>query len=208
MKTFSKKQLFVIVVTVSTLVLFVFLYSISSFNEKLVSLDLIQTDLALLATNTPLPYQQKQMESLLPIRLKIPEIKVDVAIEHVGLLPIGAMDTPKDRDNVAWFSPGTRPGENGSAVIAGHSGYKSGEAAFDNLNKLRKGDRLYVEDALGKYVSFVVRESRVYDSEAYAPEVFMSDDGMHLNLVTCVGAWDKSKKSYTQRLVVFTDIIQ
>jgi len=32
------------------------------------------------------------------------------------------MDLPKERANVAWFNLGPRPGENDSAVIAGHYG--------------------------------------------------------------------------------------
>ncbi|MEX0919084.1 MAG: class F sortase [Candidatus Paceibacterota bacterium] len=165
--------------------------------------------MALLTANTAESYQQEQVKSELPARLKIPSINVDAAIEYKSLTPEGAMDVPKGPDDIAWFDLGPRPGENGSAVIAGHRGWKNGRVAvFDNLDKLRKGDKIYVEDISGKSVSFVVRESRIYDSEAYVPEVFASNDGIHLNLVTCVGVWDKSKKSSSQRLVVFTDIIQ
>src|SRR6185295_11855712 len=46
----------------------------------------------------------------LPLRLKIPSIKVDAAIEYVGIASDGNMDAPKGPDNVAWFEPGTRPG--------------------------------------------------------------------------------------------------
>ncbi|MEX0877459.1 MAG: class F sortase [Candidatus Spechtbacterales bacterium] len=208
MKTFLRKQLFLIIVAGFVFGLFGFLYSAGSFNQKSVSLNSIQSDTELLAVNTTTPDQQEQTNSQPPVRLKIPSINVDAAIEHVGITPEGAMDVPKARDNVAWFSLGTSPGENGSAVIAGHRGYKVGGAAFDDLNKLRKGDKLHVENTLGESVSFVVRESRVYDAGAYAPEVFTSDNGIHLNLVTCVGVWDESRKIYTERLVIFTDRIE
>ncbi len=143
----------------------------------------------------------------LPVRLKIPSINIDASVEYVGLTPDGAMDVPKERANVAWFDPGTRPGEIGSAVIAGHYGWKEGKASvFDNLYKLRKGDKIYVEDDKGAVISFVVRESRRYDPDADASDVFSSNDGKsHLNLVTCEGVWDEVSKSYSKRLVVFTD---
>ena len=146
-------------------------------------------------------------ESGLPVRLKIPSIKVDAAIGRVGLTPDGAMDVPKNPDEVAWFEPGKRPGENGSAVIAGHYGWKNGKAAaFDDLSQLRKGDKAYVEDDKGATISFVVRESRNYDPKADASDVFGSNDGKpHLNLITCEGAWNEAEKSYSNRLVVFTD---
>ncbi|MDP2650578.1 MAG: class F sortase [bacterium] len=150
--------------------------------------------------------QQEQVSSGLPIRLKIPKLNVDSAVEYVGLTPDGVMDVPKERANVAWFNLGPPPGENGSAVLAGHYGWKNGKASvFDNLYKLRKGDKLYIENDKGEIISFVVRESRRYDPEADATEVFGSSDGKaHLNLVTCE-AWDEVSKTYSKRLVVFTD---
>ncbi|MDO8495583.1 MAG: class F sortase [bacterium] len=142
-----------------------------------------------------------------PVRLKIPKIGVDSVVEYVGLTSNGAMDVPKSRDNVAWFEIGQSPGENGSAVIAGHYGLENRKtSAFDNLHKLRQGDRLYIEDDKGVVISFVVRESRRYDPKADASAVFGSSDGKsHLNLVTCEGDWNDVSESYTKRLVVFTD---
>lgn len=144
----------------------------------------------------------------LPIRLKIPSINVNSIVEYVGLTSDGAMDVPKKQGNVAWFKPGQRPGEKGSAVIAGHYGLlKNGTASvFDNLYKLKPGDKIYVEDDKGASVSFVVRESRSFDPKADASGVFgSSDDKAHLNLVTCEGIWNKISKSYSRRFVVFTD---
>lgn len=166
----------------------------------------IQYGLALLNSAIDAPRQEQAVFGL-PVRLKIPSINVDTYIEYVGLTPDGAMGVPKDPSNVVWFNLGPRPGENGSAVIAGHYGWKNNiPAAFDNLNKLNKGDKLYIEDDKGATISFVVRESRMYDSKADASDVFNSDDGKpHLNLITCEGAWDKSSKNYSDRLVVFAD---
>lgn len=45
----------------------------------------------------------------LPSRLKIPKIRLNTVIEHTGLTPKGAMDTPKKLENVAWFALGPRP---------------------------------------------------------------------------------------------------
>jgi len=165
-----------------------------------------QNGLSPLATNTitalPAPRVGK------PARLKIPGISVDSAVEYVGLTADGAMDVPKDPDNVAWLELGRRPGENGSAVIAGHYGtWKNGKGSvFDNLHKLSEGDKLSIEDDKGTVISFAVRESRKYDPEADASDVFSSDDGRsHLNLITCEGVWNEDLQSYSSRLVVFAD---
>lgn len=150
---------------------------------------------------------KEEKPSGLPMRLKIPRIDVDSAIEHVGLTPDGAMDIPKSPLNVGWFQIGAPPGENGSAVIAGHYGWKNGRvAAFDSLYALRTGDKIYVEDDRGFITIFAVRESRRYDPNADASTVFGSDDGApHLNLITCEGVWNADQKSYSGRLVVFSD---
>lgn len=151
--------------------------------------------------------KQEQVRSGLPIQLKIPRIRVGATFESVGVTPQGAMGVPKGPAGVAWFSLGARPGEVGSAVVSGHYGWKNGiPAVFDNLYKLRPGDKLYVEDEKGVVTTFVVRELRRFGEHADASEVFTSRDGKaHLNLVTCEGVWNKSAKSYSKRLVVFTD---
>lgn len=158
------------------------------------------------AGNTPVLPQQAQTAGL-PTRLKIPRINVDADFVYVGLTPDGTMDSPKEPLDVAWFKSGPRPGEIGSAVIAGHFGWKEGKkAVFDNLQELRKGDKLQVEDEKGRVITFVVRELRRYGEHDDASEVFGSSDGKaHLNLVTCQGVWNKKQKSYSERLVVFTD---
>ncbi|MDP2665319.1 MAG: class F sortase [bacterium] len=149
----------------------------------------------------------EQAPSGFPVRLKISAIQVDAAIEHVGLAPDGAMDTPKGPSDAAWFDGGPRPGEKGSAVIAGHFGWKENiPAVFDNLSTLRKGDKIYVENDKGEITTFVVRESRLFGEQGNAAEVFSSSDSKaHLNLITCEGVWNKNTKSYSERLVVFTD---
>lgn len=144
----------------------------------------------------------------LPLQLSIPKINVDAAVVAVGITKDGAMEAPSGGRNVGWYKFGVHPGDNGSAVIAGHYGpWKNGEGSvFDNLSKLKKGDKLYVEDEKGVTITFVVRELRIYGPKDDASDVFSSSDGKaHLNLITCGGVWNKIKKSYPDRLVVFTD---
>lgn len=158
---------------------------------------------------TDVPVSNIVLESIgLPVRLKIPKINVDAATEYVGLKASGEMDTPKGPLAVAWFQISSRPGEIGSAVIAGHYGiWKSGqETIFNNLNKLQSGDKINVLDDKGVSNSFNVRESRSFDPSVDASSVFVSRDAKsHLNLITCEGTWDTVSKSHSKWLVVFSD---
>ena len=146
----------------------------------------------------------------LPARLKIPKLNINAAIQYIGLTSSGALGVPGGRafrSDVGWYKSGPRPGENGTAVIDGHSGRNPGPATvFDNLQKLQKGDTLLVQDAKGKTLTFVVQEGRIYSPNANAPEVFSSSTGTHLNLITCI--WNPSAKAFTKRFVVFADLQQ
>jgi len=141
-----------------------------------------------------------------PVRLTIPKIHIDAAIEYVGLTTNEEMDVPKNTDNVGWFALGPRPGEKGSAVLAGHKNSANGKAGvFADLDKLKVGDKLYITDNKGGTTAFVVSASRTYHP-GYADDVFNRDDAAHINLITCDGWWDEIKRSYSERLVVFADI--
>lgn len=181
---FKKKSLIIIFVVFVLFVVFYF-----SFKSP------IQNNLALLAENN------------IPVRIKIPSININAPIESVGFTIDGAVDTPKGPINAAWFNQWPRPGEKGSSIITGHSGWKNGiPAVFDNLYKLQKGDKIYIEDQKGTIVAFIVREIKKYKPTEDAVDVFESSDGLaHLNLITCTGIWDSLQKSRSDRLVVFSD---
>lgn len=156
-------------------------------------------------------FSEKETEYLmaygLPVRLRIPNINIDARVEHVSFAQNQAMDTPKNTDNVAWFMLGPKPGEVGSAVMDGHYGWKNGKpVVFDALYTLQVGDRVFVVSDIGVTSSFIVREVKTYDQNADTHDIFYSSDGKsHLNLITCNGAWNKNSKTYSKRLVVFTD---
>lgn len=186
-------------------VLFVIFYFISK--------SPIQNNLAFLAENNIVVSEQEQVNLSMnkinaPVRIKIPSIGVDALIESVGFTIDGvAVDVPKGPTNAAWFDRWPLPGEKGSSIITGHSGWKNGvPAVFDTLYKVQKGDKIYIEDGKGTIITFVVRGSQKYDPNADALDVFYSNDGRsHLNLITCTGIWNKIWKSHSDRLVVFSD---
>lgn len=149
----------------------------------------------------------KPVSQGIPVRLTIPAIKVDAAVEQVGLTAEGAVDVPSSPRTVGWYNLGPRPGAEGSAVIDGHFGWKDGlPSVFDNLHELKTGDTLSSVDDQGLTTTFVVRKLQTYNQQDIVPEVFTSTDGQaHLNLITCQGVWNRLKQTYAQRLVVFAD---
>lgn len=209
----SLKQALFVVGIIGLVISSVTILHLPTFNSRERSASLVREDAnknqfdANLAATLRSAVFGEQTKRGLPTRLKIPKINVDAVVEYVGLTPEGTMDAPKNPVNVAWLDLVARPGEVGSAVIAGHEGWKNGiPAVFDDLNKLKEEDEISVEDENGITTTFVVREIRIYKEGGDPSDVFASNDGKaHLNLITCAGDWDKVKKGYPERLVVFTD---
>ncbi|MDP3988771.1 MAG: sortase [bacterium] len=145
----------------------------------------------------------------LPVRLKIPTIGVDSAIEDALITPDGRMDVPYGSVNVAWFSLGPKPGHKGSAVIGGHFGISNGvKFVFYDLDKLTVGDRIYILDDDDNTLAFQVRRIELFERNADATAVFTSNDGLaHLNLITCEGIWNRVDDTYPLRRVIFTDAV-
>ncbi len=169
------------------------------------------------ATTTPLTITKSSTEEAKVIvantskpklsRLIISSINVDAPIERLGLTKEGAMDSPAGPINTGWYKYGPKPGDIGSATIAGHFGWKNGiPAVFDNLSKIKIGDKIKVIDENGVTVTFIVMKTKIMANDADATEVFSSNDGKaHLNLITCSGKWDAKTQNRPNRLVVFAD---
>lgn len=142
-----------------------------------------------------------------PLEVRIPAINVTAKVEQVGQDASGAMADPSSWWTVGWYKHGTRPGARGSAVMAGHLDSDTGTAVFWKLDRLKPGDTVEVTDDKGVTRTFVVEKTEVYDdSKAPMQEIFASDDGSRLNLITCDGTWDERTGEYGKRLVVYTKL--
>ncbi len=148
----------------------------------------------------------KELKISLPEKLEIPKLKISADIENVGLIADNNMGIPKSDWSVGWFSPGPKPGEIGSAVIAGHLDSQTGKPAiFWNLRQLQAGDYIFVIDDGGNKKRFRVIGSEQYGAKnAPMEKIFGAQDGAYLNLITCNGTWNKQERNYDKRLVVFT----
>ena len=145
-----------------------------------------------------------------PPHLLIPAIGVNAPIESVGVQPDGTMETPEQSpwNDVGWYSAGPRPGERGSAAIAGHLDRPGGTpAVFWRLRDLHIGDQVLVVDAQGKTLRFHVTGIEFYPSQdAPVQDIFGNNAGSFLNLTTCAGDWIPSEHQTALRLVVYTSL--
>lgn len=156
------------------------------------------------ATPTPTPAFYS------PVRIQIPKLAVDAAVEHVGVTPDGAMDTPVGFDTVGWFAPGTKPGAQGSAVVAGHLDVSDGSPAiFYYLSQMVVGDEFQVIDEAGRTFTYRTISTASYPENTFPiAEVFEKQDGKYLNLITCHGTWQYNAGTYSDRFVVSAQLVE
>ncbi len=158
-------------------------------------------------SNPPPPTATPKPGPGLPLRLRIPAIGVNAAVEYVGVASDGTMAIPADEWDVAWFKKGYRPGSLGNAVIDGHLDWTHGPAVFWNLAKLNVGDAVYVSDDKGTERKFLVTDVVTYPyNNAPLTAIFGPSNTADLNLITCNGVYSKTAHNYNKRLVVYTTL--
>lgn len=147
---------------------------------------------------------------LIPVRLQIPSIGVDAAVEQVGKKDDGSMGTPTKFGNVAWYAPGSLPGQPGNAVMDGHvNNALTTAGVFEHLSQIAPGDDIVVLNASGTPIKFVVSKVEEYPVDtAPAASIFATTGPSQLVLITCDGDWVQSQKSFDKRLVVFATFSQ
>lgn len=139
-----------------------------------------------------------------PIRVRIPAIGVNAQLIPLGIDRHGTLEVPERFDVAGWNKDGPEPGEDGTAVIAGHVDSRSGPAVFFRLHELTSGDLVHVDRADGTTVSFEVTELAQYDKdEVPSDHVYGPADSSGLRLVTCGGEFDQSRGSYRDNVIVF-----
>ncbi|ASN07121.1 class F sortase [Virgibacillus necropolis] len=148
------------------------------------------------------------VKGLVPATIKIESIGVEAPVERVGLQKDGKMDVPKDYRNAGWYKSGAKPGEQGSAVLAGHVNDPKGKGIFWDLNKLEVGDEVKISDESGETLVFKVVDKKAYDlGEAPVEQIFGYTPRRMLNLITCTGDYIQDIGTHNQRLVVYTELV-
>jgi hypothetical protein len=144
------------------------------------------------------------VRSVLPARVRIPALGVDSALARLSTGAAGALLPPADFAQAGWFTGGPPPGATGPAVIAGHVDSVRGPAVFYRLAQLHSGDDVLVTRTDGTSLRFTVARVARYPKSAFpTAEVYGPTADPELRLITCGGAFDRSRRSYVDDVVVF-----
>ncbi|MDQ0584828.1 class F sortase [Streptomyces rishiriensis] len=154
-------------------------------------------------TPAPLPYA-------VPVRVRIPAIRVDAPVMSVGLDADGWVGAPPPEDpNLAgWFTGGVSPGEKGTAVVVGHVDNKLGPAVFYGLGALKKGNRVEVVRGDGKTAVFEIYGIEVFEKNNFPGDrVYASKGSPELRVITCGGGFSKAN-GYDGNVVAFARLAE
>jgi sortase (surface protein transpeptidase) len=143
------------------------------------------------------------------VRLSVPALEVDAAIDAVGVDPDGQMTVPAEVDRVGWYRFGPVPGAVGSAVIAGHVDSRTqGLGAMAPLRGAAVGDEVQVTDAAGVATRWRVVARELISKQALPLDRLFSRDGPpRLTLITCGGPFLPEFGSYRDNVVVVAEPI-
>lgn len=149
------------------------------------------------------PINASAQSGIIPESMSIPAIGIDAPVQHLGTTETGEMAVPDKIDEVSWFSPGYKPGQNGRAVVAGHVDGIDGPAIFWDLSKLEPGDEIIVEGEGRKLIFKVHTMESIPLDEADIPKIFGYSSSPELVLITCSGTYDFDRGTREERLIVY-----
>lgn len=145
-----------------------------------------------------------------PVRLEIPAIGVDSALQHLGQDADGGLEVPQGPryDEAAWYRYSPTPGAMGPAVLLGHiDSAANGPSVFFRLGELKGGDRIAVAREDGSTAVFTVDAVHRYAKKDFPTEVVYGDiDHAGLRILTCGGAFDRATRHYLDNIVVFASL--
>lgn len=153
------------------------------------------------AAGTSSPDSRARPAAVRAPALTVPELGIRRArVIPVGINRRGQLAVGTSVRSVYTWKDGVRPGQRGSAVIAGHT-WSRGAGVFDRLGSLRAGDRFSV----GRADFEVTRVRRVRRLPPAQVQALFSDRGRaRAVLITC-GDRSATTGVYATRILVYAD---
>jgi sortase (surface protein transpeptidase) len=147
-----------------------------------------------------------------PAAIDIPAIGVHSEMQQVGLTAEHTLEVPAPGpyyDQAAWYKHSATPGAMGPAIIVGHvDSAANGPSVFFDLGSLRPGDEILVTRRDGTVAVFAVETVRQYSKDDFPTDlVYGETSHAALRLITCGGAFDRTRRSYLDNVVVFASLV-
>ena len=141
-----------------------------------------------------------------PRYIKIPSLGVNARILNVSTDKNGALKTPNNVFDTAWYNQSNLPGEPGAMLIDGHVSSWTSHGVFYGIKKLVGGDSISITRGDGKVFNYSVVSTKIYDvnnvdMKAAVTPIDSTVPG--LNLITCGGKVKPGTSEFNERVIVF-----
>src|SRR6185437_6834037 len=153
--------------------------------------------------------RQKHNRVARPYWLLIPAIGVSSNLVRLGLTAQHTLQVPPSAAVAGWYTGSPRPGQVGSSIIAGHIDSRLGPGVFYHLDRLRRGQYVYIIRANHTVAIFEVTSQRTYAKSSFPSKaIYGPVPDAELRLITCGGTFDFATGSYLSNVVVYATLIK
>jgi sortase (surface protein transpeptidase) len=138
--------------------------------------------------------------------IRIPKLGVWARVLQVGVTKDGALATPSNVFDAAWYKGSVKPGQPGATLIDGHVSSWTTNGVFYGIKNLVAGDQIEIEKGDGAKLEYTVVQTVAYPADAVDMKSLMkpvTTDKSGLNLITCGGKYDREAGEFTQRIAVY-----
>jgi hypothetical protein len=145
----------------------------------------------------------------LPRYLIIPKLGVYSRVISVGVTATGALGTPNNVYDTAWYNESAGPGQSGAMLMDGHVSSWTVPGVFYAIKTLVAGDAIEVERGDGTTFTYKVVSSQVYSSKSVNMTAAMTaivPGQPGLNLISCTGDVIPGTSEFNERIIVFATL--
>ncbi len=145
-----------------------------------------------------------------PRKIIMPTINTEGCLQKVSIDSKGAIGVPNNIHVGGWYIGLSMPGNKGLSLIDGHLRGLYNQGIFENLYKLKGGDKFEIEYGDGSSKKFEVVSVKQYTVRETSARMFYKhpDIDSQLNLITCFGEWQSDTRQFNQRILVVTKLVR
>ncbi len=141
-----------------------------------------------------------------PKYITIPSLSVYARVIEVGVTSDGAVGTPSNTYDTAWFNQSAKPGQNGATFIDGHVLGPIHGGVFAGLKNIQNGAQIIITMGDNSTYSYTVRSTSIQNKDTININSLLKSidpNKQGLNLMTCTGTYLQKQETFNNRFIVY-----
>lgn len=146
-----------------------------------------------------------------PRALYIPKLKIAARLMPMGVNKDNSLQSPKNIFDAGWYNQSASPKRGGAVVVDAHASGPTREGLFAYLDTLAAGDIVTIETGDRMKFNYRVVAKETVDRNAVDMQKLMLPNGNAIqgaNFITCSGKWQQKDATYSQRTIVYTELVK